>query len=598
MIVFTWMAMMIALFGANIHAEETTSPDSILTFDYIQKIHGTEPQRAMNLVNEIEARKLMPGFRIDILRGMVYSYGLEQYHLALNYTLKAYRSDSIRLYPEERLQSIEMITDLYSSVGNYTESTRFAVEGIELAKQLGNKRLEPSLLFYLGSNKRSMGLKEEGDKYVMQTMQMQEALVGDGKDCNIVDDLIFTYGMTIIYALEDKKYQKAIDLLPRFEKALEQLRDCSDAPDGMYDMRLASTYATYACIFQLNGQPDKGAEFYRRCLATDYGKTNDGILYCFDYLMAAGRYREVLQSIQENKSFWEEDSDTINTLYLECDLLYEAKANAALGNYKAAADAYRRMYVILDSLNIREKQNGVLEFATIYETKEKEEQLAQQAVQLRENRMILLFAVCIIALLGVLLWRNIRHARIVKAKNHALANNINDLLGIRDELYQCKEENIHLKKQLQKAPPHKAQKEADATLKEADATPMEADATPKEETNPNSSFDRNLFDRVERKIINNQLYLQPDFSREELMKIVRIPKNKFSPLFKEYAGTNFSGYINNLRLEYAAKILKENPHLTIDSVAEQCGISSTTSFYRLFVKRFGMTPTEYRSDNK
>lgn len=199
-----------------------------------------------------------------------------------------------------------------------------------------------------------------------------------------------------------------------------------------------------------------------------------------------------------------------------------------------------------------------------------------------------------------------------------MAGTIDDLLGYRDELFRRKEENLTLKEQLQAAEEELQKRDEIAAINLTPAEIVLPDAAedisspelPEPESSTDTqeevpianiesvSNDRALFDRVEHEIIGRKLYLQPDFSRDELMKIVRIPKNKFAPLFRQYAGSGFSGYINNLRLEYAAKLLKEQPDYTIDSIAESCGISSTTTFYRLFVGRFGMTPTEYRRSNK
>ncbi len=111
-----------------------------------------------------------------------------------------------------------------------------------------------------------------------------------------------------------------------------------------------------------------------------------------------------------------------------------------LKDYKAVAQTYKQMYDIADSLHVREKQNGVLEFAAIYETKEKEAQLAEKTTRLRESRMILLFAACTIVLLGVLLWRTIRHARIVWQKNIIMVRNIREQLAYKDELLRREEE--------------------------------------------------------------------------------------------------------------------------------------------------------------
>lgn len=594
-IAFTWMVVMTSLVGTYVHADNTSSTDSIYTWNYIESIGITEPYRALKLIDEMEARKILPDYTLDLLRGITYGNGLEMYRIALTYGLKAYHNGLIRQSPEDLMLAYDMLSEIYSGSGEYEESIRIAVEGIEYAKQMGNKRLEATLLMYIGMNKRDLGLKDDADKYVAQVIEIREQLLKDNTDWVYLDDLTYAYGMKILYLREDKKYQEAIDLLPRYEELLDQLKAHPNLMDGLYDIRYANIYAIYACIFQANGQPDKAEECYHKCMETDYGKTNENKLYYFDYLMAAGRYQEMLQSIRDNQQYWEEDGDTINYNYLEFDLAYEAKVHSALGNYKAASDVYRRMYIISDSLRIRDRKNGAIELATIYETKEKEEQLALQTARLHENQMILSFATCLIGLLGFMLWRAIRHSRIVKAKNKAMVGTIGDLLGFKDELYQRKEENFKLKEQLQAAE-EELQKRYDTTVAQPLAAPEVSVPDPEEVDT--SSSDRALFDRMEHEIISRKLYLQPDFSREELIKLVRISKNRFSPLFKQYANTSFSGYVNNLRLEYAARLLKEYPEYSIDSIALSSGISSTTTFYRLFVGRFGMTPAEYRVINK
>lgn len=606
---FTWLVVMLSLIGTHAHAENDPSEDSIYTKEYIEKISCTEPHRALKLIDEMEARKLMLQFRIDNLRGIVYQNGLNMFRVALAYSLKAYQSDSLRRHPDEALVLLELITDQYNVTGNYTESTRYAVEGIELARQTGNKRSEANLLLYIGINKRDMGLKDEADKYVEQAIQMQEQIIGESRDWAMVDDLIYIYGMKITFALEDKKYKEAINLLPRYEKLMKQLKVCPDIPDGLYDMRLASICAAFAYVFVENGQPDKGAEYYRKFEETDYASTDDGNQMRFDYLVATGRYREALEHIHHDNQFFQAQGDTVNYTYVERNLGLEAQSYAGLGDYQSAARVYRQMYVLSDSLRIREKQNGVLEFATIYETKEKEAQLMQQASQLRESRNVQIFAVCIIALLGLLLWRNVRHTRIVKSKNEAMVGTIENLLGYKDELFRKKEENLMLKEQLQAAEGELQTRErAGVALVEeevsADAdTPVEAensvdDNSVEEGNNEVIANGQALFDKAEREIINHRLYLQPNFSRAELMKRVRIPKNKFALLFKQYANAGFLQYINNLRLDYAARMLKEHPEYAVEAIAGESGIPNKQTFYRLFLEQYGMTPAEYRMSKK
>ena len=142
-----------------------------------------------------------------------------------------------------------------------------------------------------------------------------------------------------------------------------------------------------------------------------------------------------------------------------------------------------------------------------------------------------------------------------------------------------------LKKQLRSSSPDKP------NLKETLDTPLPViqetepenkSAEPKadgETKVTDSTKDKKLFERINRTIIEEQLFLDPEFSREKFIRLGLINKNKVAQLLQQYANTNLNGYINSLRLEYAS----------IDS-----GFNSSRTFYRLLQQKYGMTPAEYK----
>ncbi len=74
----------------------------------------------------------------------------------------------------------------------------------------------------------------------------------------------------------------------------------------------------------------------------------------------------------------------------------------------------------------------------------------------------------------------------------------------------------------------------------------------------------------------------------------KISGNKFAMLFKEFAGCTFSQYIQNCRLDYAVKLMRENPQWNFDAIAKEAQMSNG-AFYNHFKRRFGMSPSDFRT---
>lgn len=115
---------------------------------------------------------------------------------------------------------------------------------------------------------------------------------------------------------------------------------------------------------------------------------------------------------------------------------------------------------------------------------------------------------------------------------------------------------------------------------------------------PKETLDKALFRRLIKVIHADNNYLNPEFSRERLVSIVHVPKNKFAPLFKTHAGVAFKTYINNLRLDYAVVQMKAHRDYTVEALAKDCGIPVLQTFHRLFLRRYGQSPAVYRKNLK
>ena len=84
-----------------------------------------------------------------------------------------------------------------------------------------------------------------------------------------------------------------------------------------------------------------------------------------------------------------------------------------------------------------------------------------------------------------------------------------------------------------------------------------------------------------------------EISIDEVVAHVGMNKSAFCTFIKKETGLTFTNYVNDIRLNLAAASLKET-ELPISEIGASVGLTDTPYFCRIFKKKFGMTPTEYR----
>lgn len=75
--------------------------------------------------------------------------------------------------------------------------------------------------------------------------------------------------------------------------------------------------------------------------------------------------------------------------------------------------------------------------------------------------------------------------------------------------------------------------------------------------------------------------------------LVNMSESAFSHFFKKKTGCTFIDYITNLRIARACQLLAETSH-TVAEICYTCGFNNLSNFIRIFKKKKGNTPNEYR----
>lgn len=101
--------------------------------------------------------------------------------------------------------------------------------------------------------------------------------------------------------------------------------------------------------------------------------------------------------------------------------------------------------------------------------------------------------------------------------------------------------------------------------------------------------------RVTKVIKYIQDHFQEEISLTLVAKSVGMSESAFSHFFKKRTNRSFVDYLNDIRIGYAAKKLYETSN-TISEICYTSGFNNISNFNRIFKKKKGQTPSEYREN--
>jgi AraC-like DNA-binding protein len=318
----------------------------------------------------------------------------------------------------------------------------------------------------------------------------------------------------------------------------------------------------------MQGKEAEAARYYEQYKSTDYGSSIEGQINGCDYLVEARRYAEAADNYTQLDRFikewgYEYDLETIGN-----NLLPKLRSNYHAGRRDSALHVAMQIAEVYDSALVQQKQRDAAEMATIYDVQGKERQIVEQRAGKRLFTAISI-AVAILALLILAFAVYVfRQWRATKEKNRILANQIAEAVEYREKLREQK----------------KIQAAADST---AGAGLIISDFT--------TLTDEQLFLCLRDLIENERLFLQPDFGRQTLIDRTGLSKDRIGAAFAQGSDNNsLPAYVRELRLDYAIRLMNDQPDIAVEQVSQASGFTSADTFTRNFRAKYGMTPTAYK----
>ena len=112
-----------------------------------------------------------------------------------------------------------------------------------------------------------------------------------------------------------------------------------------------------------------------------------------------------------------------------------------------------------------------------------------------------------------------------------------------------------------------------------------------------SAFAKVDVDSESRRVLKVKDYIsrhyKDEIRLENLANMVNMSSTAFSHFFRQRTGKSLSEYIVDIRLGHAARRLVDTTH-SISEICYTCGFNTLSNFNRLFRKRKGCSPTEFR----
>jgi len=538
--------------------------------DSVLVAYGYHPNRALVMLDSALLLGNINEYRAKFIRAKIYSKSLlkQRQDSAILICEQLLKHDSVinTLHEQENILDLLMITSrTKTDVEGYV---KWATQKVEVCRLLGEDTEEWRTEAEIGMVMAHLGQPEEGMSKIDEAIRQLDA----PGSIDRMDAFIIAVKRKITVLNDQGRHaeviplaQRILDRLDHYEQhAKDYAEDSyrlswSDKPadrDRYIDFSRAQANGFLAGAYAMTGDAIHARECLARFDQSGYGHSFSARRMIIPTQMALGMYDEAMATCDE--IVYRMGNDTVNDDYAVIlrDRAIVARAKGHL------AEAYNLMNrhanlakVLSDSLHASEAHD----YAARYHAKEQELKIQEAETASRIKSIIIGVIILLLIIAGVVSFYYRRQRQIISEKNRALVRMINGtpLPVLADETEETEE-------------------------------PDEAGESEVPETNSA------LFETIDTAIRTEQLYANVSLQRQDICTRFCITRHTLNSLLAQYAGSSsFPQYINNIRMEEALPLLRDNPSMTIAAIAAAVGFTPA-NFREQFKRQYGVTPQEYR----
>lgn len=353
------------------------------------------------LVDSLEDADCIPTLEAEYWRADHY-YDLQKFRSAIIYYKKALVNDELKDHNTDLYY--KALQGLYTAAfnsNNLKEALTTATKAYQEANSdttASGQMWAASFKAAIGSSLLKLGNPEEAAKNHISAGEKAEKIANAHPfDGDIQETCLLICNNIINNYLNRHEFEKAALWLKRLERALERLAS-TDIDMKIYETYLASTLCDKAVIFYKMGHREEAENAYRSFLTTDRANSYSGIYDQAYYLEVTEQWDKLLgiQLKIDSSETAEGVAPTLDYLIESPSTTFKALVNT--GRKDEAIKKATSIIQLLDTVKEYQHRSDAEELAVIYETQQKEEQIALQQAELSQQKLkgLALLAVLIV----------------------------------------------------------------------------------------------------------------------------------------------------------------------------------------------------------
>lgn len=403
--------------GTKLTVEELDYNDSLV---YAAMEH--DYNQALLVVDSLEDVHALYDAKINFYRAQIH-YKMGQELSAELYYKKALAGNELyKERPAIYYFAFDQLSTILTIKGDQKGSLATATECYAIAKnddsEVGQE-WQAILLHDIGYCQMQLSRTAEAEKNFTHAYNTLKRLASQtGKYDHIYSWARVAYNIMDSYT-STSNFEQAEKWVVAAEEAINALIQSPDCSKRTAEEYLGSLNTHKAIVLIKTGHREEADKIYQEFLKSDYAKTSIGLVDNSEYLEMAERWNDLANLIPKLDSLAKSWAMPKSMYYLKTYLIPFFKAYQKSGRYDQALLAGQRIAESIDSVEEYERKHNAAELAIIYETREKEAKIAEQATILTQQRImaVAIAMLLIIIFLIILTYHRYRNSRQLAEKN-------------------------------------------------------------------------------------------------------------------------------------------------------------------------------------